>query len=104
MRSRPSSSRRSAARSALRRGATRRASLSLDLEVDGRMSLGAAHALATKLESAIRDELGSEMEVDTHIEPLRIAPMAGHDETPETLARIERTLSTTAALARGGGE
>ena len=75
-----------------------RTSLSLDLEVDGRMSLGAAHALATKLESAIRDELGSEMEVDTHIEPLRIAPMAGHDETPETLARIERTLSATAVL------
>jgi divalent metal cation (Fe/Co/Zn/Cd) transporter len=35
-----------------------RLSVSLDLEVDGRMSLGAAHAKASKLEAAIRDELG----------------------------------------------
>jgi divalent metal cation (Fe/Co/Zn/Cd) transporter len=75
-----------------------RTSLSLDLEVDGRMSLGAAHGVATKLEAAIRDEFGSEMEVDTHIEPLRIAPMAGQDESPETLGRIERALSATAVL------
>lgn len=75
-----------------------RTSLSLDLEVDGRLSLGAAHAVATKLEGAIREEFGSEMEVDTHIEPLRIAPMAGRDETPEVLGRIERALSATAQL------
>jgi cation diffusion facilitator family transporter len=75
-----------------------RTSLSLDLEVDGRLSLGAAHAVATKLETAIRDEFGPEMEVDTHIEPLRIAPMAGHDENPEVLGRIERALSETARV------
>jgi divalent metal cation (Fe/Co/Zn/Cd) transporter len=75
-----------------------RRSLSLDLEVDGRMSLGAAHAVATKLEAAIREEFGPEMEVDTHIEPLRITPMAGQDETPEVLGRIERALSEKARL------
>lgn len=74
-----------------------RTSLSLDLEVDGRMTLGAAHGLATKLEGAIREELGADLEVDTHIEPLRIGPMAGQDETPEVLSRIERALTETAA-------
>jgi cation diffusion facilitator family transporter len=74
-----------------------RTSLSLDLEVDGRMSLGAAHALATKLEAAIREELGPDLEVDTHIEPLRIGPMAGQDESPEVRTRIEHALAATAA-------
>ena len=54
-----------------------RLSVSLDLEVDGRMSLGAAHGIATKLESAIREDFGPDIEVDTHIEPLRVGALAG---------------------------
>lgn len=74
-----------------------RLSVSLDFEVDGRMSLGAAHALATKLEAAIRDEFGEEIEVDTHIEPLRVGALAGEDESREVAARIAGWLSDTAA-------
>lgn len=73
-----------------------RIDLSLDLEVDGRMTLSAAHGLATKLESAIRDELGPEIEVDTHIEPLRVSPLAGRDEKPEIARDILRALDETA--------
>jgi len=54
-------------------------SVSLHIEVDGRMSLGAAHAKASKLENAIRAELGPEVEVETHIEPLMVKHLEGHD-------------------------
>ena len=47
-------------------------SVSLDLEVDGNLSLSAAHDIASGLEAAIRDELGHDVEVDTHIEPLQV--------------------------------
>ena len=45
-------------------------SVSFDVEVDGRQPIGEAHQTATRLEKAIRAELGSEIEVETHIEPL----------------------------------
>ena len=50
-----------------------RLSISLDLEVDGSLSLGAAHEIADRLEAALRAELGAEVEVETHIEPLQHA-------------------------------
>jgi cation diffusion facilitator family transporter len=56
-----------------------RLSISLDVEVDGRMSLSAAHQIASKLETAIRDEFGSETEVETHIEPLEAQGIHGED-------------------------
>jgi divalent metal cation (Fe/Co/Zn/Cd) transporter len=56
-----------------------RLSVSCDVEVDGRMSLGAAHIIASRFEAAIRDELGPEAEVETHIEPLVVANLAGAD-------------------------
>ena len=34
------------------------------------MPLAAAHEIASQLEEAIRDELGPDVEVETHIEPL----------------------------------
>jgi cation diffusion facilitator family transporter len=74
-----------------------RLSVSLDLEVDGRMSLGAAHGLASKLESAILDEFGPTIEVDTHIEPLRVSPLAGADESATITERLQKSLSDTAA-------
>ena len=48
-----------------------RLAISLDLEVDGKLSLRAAHDLADGLESAIAAELGADVEVETHIEPLQ---------------------------------
>lgn len=43
--------------------------VSFDLEVDGLMTLAEAHDHATDLEDAIRLELGSDVEVESHIEP-----------------------------------
>jgi divalent metal cation (Fe/Co/Zn/Cd) transporter len=73
-----------------------RLSVSLDLEVDGRMALNAAHGLATKLEAAIRDELGPGIEVDTHIEPLRIGSLAGEDEASPVTERLAASLRDAA--------
>ncbi|MBS1181732.1 MAG: fieF [Proteobacteria bacterium] len=47
-----------------------RLSVSLDCEVDGAMPLGEAHEVASRLEAAIRAEIGAEIEVETHLEPL----------------------------------
>ena len=43
----------------------------LDLEVDGKMLLRAAHDFASHLENDIRSEFGGDIEVETHIEPLQ---------------------------------
>jgi cation diffusion facilitator family transporter len=53
--------------------------VSLDLEVDGKESLGRAHEIADALERAVADEFDGEVEVETHIEPLQRDAMTGHD-------------------------
>lgn len=72
-------------------------SIGLDLEVDGRMAHGAAHEIATMLEHAIREELGDDIEVDTHIEPMEIAELEGRDAAPADARRIEAALERIAA-------
>lgn len=68
-----------------------------DLEVDGRLSLSAAHMLASRLEAAIRNEFGEDTEVETHIEPLNAKPLEGKDIAPEQKAAIARSLAAMAA-------
>jgi divalent metal cation (Fe/Co/Zn/Cd) transporter len=73
-----------------------RLSVSLDLEVDGNLSLNRAHEIADGLEHAVREELGPEVEVETHIEPLQMTGRSGRD-APD--ARIAAVTSELAALA-----
>ena len=47
-----------------------RLALALDLEVDGALPLAQAHAIADRLEAAIRREFGRQAETEIHIEPL----------------------------------
>jgi cation diffusion facilitator family transporter len=47
-----------------------RLALALDLEVEGDLPLAEAHAIADRLEAAIRHEFGREAEIEIHIEPL----------------------------------
>jgi len=70
--------------------------ISLDLEVDGELSLGAAHSIATRLETALREELGPEVEVETHIEPLQAYSLAGHDAAPARVKEVQAMLSLLA--------
>jgi cation diffusion facilitator family transporter len=71
-----------------------RLAVSLDLEVDGSLSLRAAHDLADELENAIALELGPDVDVESHIEPLQ------PQETPGRAASSERVLAVEAALAQ----
>jgi divalent metal cation (Fe/Co/Zn/Cd) transporter len=74
-----------------------RLAISLDLEVDGSLSLGAAHDIASGLEDAIREELGPDVEVDTHIEPLQPYDEPGREAPPERIAEVHDALSEIAA-------
>jgi len=73
-----------------------RLSVSLDLEVDGSFSLSRAHEIADGLEQAVRDELGPEVEVETHIEPLQMRGLAGRDAPAERIAAVTNELSAVA--------
>jgi cation diffusion facilitator family transporter len=77
-----------------------RLAISLDLEVDGKLSLREAHALADGLESAIAAELGAGVEIDTHIEPLQPHRAAGREAPPERVQAIEIALAELAANGR----
>ena len=74
-----------------------RLSVSLDLEVDGHLTLGEAHAIASHLEFAIQEELGSTTEVETHIEPLVVSSLTGRDSDEVTRQKIAEALSRHAA-------
>jgi divalent metal cation (Fe/Co/Zn/Cd) transporter len=74
-----------------------RACVSLDLEVDGRMSLTDAHDVATRLEAAIEDELGADIEVETHIEPLETRELDGRDAEPALTQEFREALTRHAA-------
>jgi divalent metal cation (Fe/Co/Zn/Cd) transporter len=71
--------------------------VSIDLEVDGAMTLTAAHDIAHDLERSIRDEFGADVEVDTHIEPLEPELPFGTDAAPERIETIRVALSRFAA-------
>jgi len=62
--------------------------VTLDLEVDGRMTLGEAHETASLLEEAIEDEFGADIEVETHIEPMEIHEIAGRDAASDIKQRF----------------
>ena len=72
-------------------------SIGVDLELDARMPHGQAHDVASGLEAAIRDELGPQIEVDTHIEPMEIDELAGRDADAEIARRITQALVRIAA-------
>jgi len=73
-----------------------RLAVSLDLEVDGALSLGAAHDIATGLEEAIREELGPDVEVETHIEPLQSLDEPGREASAERIATVREALTEIA--------
>jgi cation diffusion facilitator family transporter len=74
-----------------------RLSVSLDLEVDGNLSLAAAHELADGLEAAIAAELGPGVEVETHIEPLAAQDASGREALPERIKAVQSALVEIAA-------
>jgi cation diffusion facilitator family transporter len=72
-------------------------SVSLDLEIDGHLGLGVAHEIASGLETAVADELGPDVEVETHIEPLQVQGDSGQDASSDRVAAINASLTEIAA-------
>ena len=62
--------------------------ISLDLEVDRAMPLGKAHEIASGLEDAIGEDIGGKAEVETHIEPMQTAGIAGREATDSVRAAV----------------
>jgi divalent metal cation (Fe/Co/Zn/Cd) transporter len=81
-----------------------RLSVSADLEVEGTLPLAAAHDTASRLEEAIREELGPDVEVETHIEPLPAVVLAGRDAAAARVAEIGEALAALAGDLTGLGE
>lgn len=77
-----------------------RLAVSLDLEVDGKLTLRAAHDLADSLEDAVAAELGPGVEVETHIEPLQPQDALGREAPPERVKAVEQALMEIAAEGR----
>jgi cation diffusion facilitator family transporter len=71
-----------------------RSSVSFDVEIDGHMPLGHAHDIVSGLEFDTRNELGTDIEVETHIEPLEPRELPGQNAPQKTRTEI------TAALIR----
>jgi cation diffusion facilitator family transporter len=76
-----------------------RLSVSLDLEVDGSLPLRSAHEIASGLEEAVRDELGPDVEVETHIEPLQTDGLASREATPQRAQAIAAALAELATAS-----
>jgi cation diffusion facilitator family transporter len=77
-----------------------RLAIALDLEVDGKLSLAAAHELADGLEEAIATELGTGVEVETHIEPLQPEDASGREAPPERVLAVQTALAELAVQDR----
>jgi divalent metal cation (Fe/Co/Zn/Cd) transporter len=73
-----------------------RLSVSFDLEVDGHLPLSEAHDIASALEDGIEAELGSDVEVESHIEPLQTDTVAGRDASAALTAEIAERLKAGA--------
>jgi cation diffusion facilitator family transporter len=75
---------------------TDKLAVSFDLEVDGSTSLKIAHDQATELETQIRDSLGSNVEVESHIEPQPLQMIDGQAAPEKISALIEKDLRSAA--------
>jgi cation diffusion facilitator family transporter len=73
-----------------------RLAVAVDVEVDGSLPLGRAHEIATGLEEAVAAELGPEVEVETHIEPLQARRLRGRDAAAARIAELRAALAQLA--------
>lgn len=79
-----------------------RTSISFDIELDSRMTHGDAHEIASGLETEIGRELGQDIEVETHIEPLEPHPLQGHPVAEDVRAMLAAALADMSAGGPAG--
>src|SRR5580698_6707707 len=81
-----------------------RLSVSADLEVEGTLPLTGAHEIASGFEEAVRDEMGPDVEVETHIEPLPADVLPGRDASATRVAEVREALAALAVEIAAIGE
>jgi cation diffusion facilitator family transporter len=74
-----------------------RLAVSFDYEVEGQTPLEEAHAQATVLETAIREGLGTDVEVESHIEPRPPALLHGQEPAAKVTKLVTTSLQRLAA-------
>ncbi len=70
-----------------------RLAVSFDVEIDADTPLHIAHDKATALETEIRDGLGADVEVESHIEPLEPRLLEGAAPSAAIIKRVEVALA-----------
>ncbi len=70
--------------------------VSFDLEVDEGLSIKQAHEVADRLEAAIREEIGDDAEINTHIDPLKPEIIRGDTVEGEERKEIEEGIKCVA--------
>ncbi len=73
-----------------------RLAVSFDFEVDGKTSLALAHESATDLEAEIRNGLGGNVEVESHIEPQPMNLFSGREASVKIQKQIATSLTRLA--------
>jgi divalent metal cation (Fe/Co/Zn/Cd) transporter len=69
-----------------------RLAVSFDVEMQATTPLHEAHDRATALECEIRDGLGADVEVESHIEPMEPRLLDGATPAMKVIAAVEKTL------------
>ena len=70
--------------------------VSFDVEMERSTPLDEAHERATELEDAIRDGLGGDVEVESHVEPKPESQLTGEDAGPAVTASVKHEIETIA--------
>jgi cation diffusion facilitator family transporter len=81
-----------------------RLAVSFDVEMEAATTLAVAHDRATELEDEIRDGLGSDVEVESHIEPLEPRLLSGTQPSAKVTAKVEQTLRKYAGREKELGD
>lgn len=66
--------------------------INFDLEVDNNYNLEQAHKIATHIEDDIRSELGGDININTHIEPMGSSEIVSEKIAPKQMAEIQKIL------------
>lgn len=77
-------------------------SISFDLELDAKLSLEQSNEMVSTLEAAIRAELGQQIEIDTHIEPIVGNWLEGQDVAVPRQQEFEQALYCAAGDSGAG--
>lgn len=67
--------------------------VNFDLEVDNTLDLEKAHQKATRLENTIQKELGEDIEINTHIEPVKPATILSSTIDTKKMAEINKIVN-----------